>query len=166
LSGLHLILFRHGKSGWDEPALDDVLRPLAPRGLRDVPEMGRRLARRGPLPERIVTSTAVRALSSAQAVARELDYRADGIVEAPELYLASTRTLLEIVRGTPAPVRTLMLVGHNPGFTDFANQHGQIRLDNLPTAGMLCIGLEANKWSAVQPASGRLVWYDCPKRQP
>jgi phosphohistidine phosphatase len=166
LAVLRLILFRHGKSSWDDPALDDFRRPLAPRGLRDVPEMGRRLARRGELPERIVASTAVRALSTAGAVARELGYREDGIVAAPELYLASTHTILEIIRRTPASVSTLMLIGHNPGFTEFANLVDEVSLDNLPTAGMLCIEFDAPGWSAIEPAHARLAWYDYPKRHP
>jgi phosphohistidine phosphatase len=163
---LRLILFRHGKSSWDDPALDDFSRPLAPRGLRNVPEMGRRLARRGPCPELIVTSTAVRALSTARAVAREIGYREDDIVEAPELYLASPGAILAVIRQTPAAAHTMMVIGHNPGFTELANRLGEVRLDNMPTAAMLCVEFDATAWSAIEPAQARLAWYDYPKKQP
>jgi len=163
---LRLILLRHGKSGWDDPGLDDFRRPLAPRGLRNVPEMGRRLARRRQPPDLIVTSTATRALATARAVARELGYREDLIVEAPELYLAEPDTILAVVRRAPASARTLMVVGHNPGFTELANLLDDIRLDNMPTAGMLCTTFDGPDWAGIDPAQARFEWFDCPKRQP
>lgn len=163
---LRLILFRHGKSDWDDPRLDDFDRPLAPRGLRNVPEMGRRLARRGPVPELILTSTAVRALSTARAVARELGHREDRIVQVPELYLASPEVILGVVRQAPDSARNLMVVGHNPGLTAFANMLDDVRLDNMPTAGMLCAGFDATGWADIDPAQARFEWFDYPKKQP
>jgi len=163
---LRLILLRHGKSSWDDPALDDFERPLAPRGLRNVPEMGRRLARRGQLPDLIISSTAVRALSTARAIAREIAYREDRIVEAPDLYLASPRCMLAILRDTPSPTGTILLVGHNPGLTEFANMLDNVRLDNMPTAAMLCVEFDAPGWAGIDPAKARFAWFDYPKKQP
>jgi len=163
---LRLILLRHGKSSWDDPALDDYHRPLAPRGLRNVPEMGRRLARRGQLPDLIISSTAVRALSTARAIAREISYREDRIVEAPDLYLASPQRMLEVLRETPSPTRAIMLVGHNPGLTELANMLDDVRLDNMPTAGMLCVEFDASGWAGIDPAKARFAWFDYPKKQP
>ena len=163
---LRLILLRHGKSSWDDPALDDFDRPLAPRGLRNVPEMGRRLARRGQLPDLIISSTAVRALSTARAIAREIAYREDRIVEAPDLYLASPRHMLAILRDTPSPAGTILLVGHNPGLTELANMLDDVRLDNMPTAAMLCVEFDASGWAGIDPAKARFAWFDYPRKQP
>jgi phosphohistidine phosphatase len=163
---LRLILLRHGKSSWDDPRLDDFDRPLAPRGLRNVPEMGRRLAARGAPPELIVSSPAVRALATARAVAREIGYREDGIVEEPSLYLAAPSSLLDILRQTPAGVRSIMLVGHNPGLTEFANALDEVRIDNMPTGGMLCVEFDAPDWSRIEPAAADFCWYDFPRKQP
>jgi len=163
---LRLILLRHGKSSWDDPRLDDFERPLAPRGLRNVPEMGRRLARRGQPPELIVASTAVRALATARAVAREIGYREDGIVEAPELYLAAPGEILSVIRKAPASAGTVMVVGHNPGFTELANMCDGVRLDNMPTAAMLCVEFDVRSWAEIEPAAARFAWCDYPKKQP
>ena len=163
---LRLILLRHGKSSWDDARLDDFDRPLAPRGLRNVPEMGRRLARRGPAPDLVVSSTAVRALSTARGVAREIGYREDRIREAPELYLATPDEILAVIRATPAGVATLMLVGHNPGLTDLANRLDDIRLDNMPTAAMLCVEFAARGWADILPDEAQLCWFNYPKKQP
>jgi phosphohistidine phosphatase len=59
-----------------------------------------------------------------------------------------------------------MLIGHNPGFTEFANLVDEVSLDNLPTAGMLCIEFDAPEWPAIEPAHARLAWRDYPKRHP
>jgi phosphohistidine phosphatase len=163
---LRLILLRHGKSSWDDARLDDFDRPLAPRGLRSVPEMGRRLARRGLTPDLIVSSTAVRALATARGFAREVGYREDRIREAPELYLASPDEILAVIHGAPAGVGTLMVVGHNPGFTELANRLDDIHLDNMPTAGMLCVEFTASNWADVRPEEAQLCWFDYPRKQP
>lgn len=163
---LRLVLLRHGKSSWDDARLDDFERPLAPRGLRNVPEMGRRLARRELVPDLVVSSPAVRALATARGVARELGYREDRIREAPELYLASPDEILTVIRDTPAGVGTLMIVGHNPGLTELANRLDDIRLDNMPTAAMLCVEFNAASWADIRPAEAELCWFDYPKKQP
>lgn len=163
---LRLILLRHGKSSWDDDRLDDFERPLAPRGLRNVPEMGRRLARRGLVPGLIASSPAVRALATARGVAREIGYREDGILEAPELYLATPDEILAVVRATPAGIEALMVVGHNPGLTELANRLDDIRLDNMPTAAMLCVEFDASSWADIRPGDAELCWFDYPKKQP
>jgi phosphohistidine phosphatase len=161
-----LILFRHGKSSWDDSQLDDFARPLAQRGLRNVPEMGRRLAARGLPVTLIVSSPAARAISTARAVARELDYREDQIAEEPSLYLAGPAAILAIVRQAPATAETLMIVGHNPGMTEFANMLDDVRLGNMPTGGMLCVEFDAPSWADIQPAEARFAWFDTPKKLP
>jgi phosphohistidine phosphatase len=163
---LRLILLRHGKSSWDDTGLDDFDRPLAPRGLRNVPEMGRRLAQRGLVPDLVVSSTAVRALATARGVAREIGYREDRIREAPELYLASPDEILAVIRGTAAGIGTLMVVGHNPGLTELASRLDDIRLDNMPTAAMLCVEFTVPDWADIRPQEAQLCWFDYPRKQP
>ena len=75
-----LFLVRHAKSSWDGVALPDKERPLADRGKRDAPMMGKRLAKRQVKPDLIMSSPARRALSTAEIIAKELNYRAESIV--------------------------------------------------------------------------------------
>ncbi|MCB1234427.1 MAG: histidine phosphatase family protein, partial [Verrucomicrobiae bacterium] len=82
-----LILIRHAKSDWGDASLDDHERSLNDRGLRDAPRVGEELARRGAKPDVILTSTAVRALTTARAVAGKLDFPAGRIAAMGELYL-------------------------------------------------------------------------------
>jgi len=163
---LRLVLLRHAKSSWDDIRIDDFDRPLAPRGVRNVPEMGRRLAQRGLTIDLVISSTAVRALATARGVAREIGYREDRIREAPELYLASPEEILGVIRAVPAGVDTLMVIGHNPGFTELANRLDDIRIDNMPTAAMLCVEFTATAWADISPAEAQLCWFDYPRKQP
>jgi phosphohistidine phosphatase len=161
-----LTLLRHAKSSWEDPELDDFDRPLNPRGLRNLPDMGRRLARRDDRPELIVASPALRAITTARGIAREIGYRDDRIVEAPDLYLAGPDRILSIVRQLDDARGHAMLVGHNPGFTDFANTLDDIRIDNMPTAAMLCVDFPQDRWVDVRPEEARFVYFDYPKKRP
>jgi phosphohistidine phosphatase len=111
-----LVLIRHAKSA--EGAIDRD-RPLAERGMREAPEIGRWLAERQLVPDRVVVSPALRA--------RQTWERAEtGLTGAPEpvrderVYDNSRAALLAIVRDTPDGVGTLAIVGHNPGMQEFA----------------------------------------------
>jgi phosphohistidine phosphatase len=161
-----LTLLRHGKSSWEDSELEDFDRPLAPRGLRNVPEMGRRLARRGELPDLILASPALRAISTARAIAREIGYREDSIRKEPALYLATPLEILAVLERAGGSASHLMVVGHNPGLTELANMLDDIRLDNMPTAAMLAVEFDTAGWDRIDPASARFLWFDTPKLRP
>lgn len=63
-----LLLLRHAKSSWDDSSLRDFERPLAGRGKRDAPRIGKAFRKRGPLPDLIVSSPAARAKATVEAV--------------------------------------------------------------------------------------------------
>lgn len=159
-----LYLHRHAKSSWDYSELSDFDRPLNSRGLRDAPKMGERLKARGEKISLIVSSPAVRALSTARLVAKAIDYPEADIREERKLYLPRTRTILEVIQGLDDVHPNAMLFGHNPGFTEAVGFLSAHRLDNLPTAGQVCISFPVDHWSEVQPQSGTLKFIDYPKR--
>ena len=160
-----LYLLRHAKSSWDDGGLPDVARPLNKRGMRDAPAMGKRFSARGFMPDIIVSSGAVRAETTARAVAREMGYPANRIRREDALYLAGPATLLEIVRRADDELDSLMLVGHNPGMTDFANSLSDLRIDNLPTCGLYCVDFAVAGWRDVEAGAGTLVCFDYPKKR-
>jgi phosphohistidine phosphatase len=111
-----LFLLRHGKSRHDATFETDFERPLAPRGTKAAKRMGQLLGQLRLRPALIVTSTAVRALSTAQIVRDELGDVP--LVEDEELYAADARVLLDYVRRLPDTAETVLQVGHNPGLED------------------------------------------------
>jgi phosphohistidine phosphatase len=156
-----LLLLRHAKSSWDEPSLPDFDRPLAPRGQRDAPRIGRAFAQRGPEPELIVSSTALRARETVAAFAE-----AAGIKQNPEfdgeIYGASSSALMSVIRRLPDSSRTAMLVGHNPGFEDLLARLTASRLP-VPTCSLARIDFNSESWSGIEDGEGELVWQLNPK---
>ncbi len=107
-----LVLIRHGKSDWNTHA-DDFNRPLNKRGLRDAPRMAEELKKRGFTPDRIVTSPALRALTTARLMADV--FGVDEVEELSQLYLASADEIVNTVHLRMKENQTLFLFAHNPG---------------------------------------------------
>ncbi len=160
---IRLTLLRHAKSSWDDPSLDDFDRPLNARGRRDAPEMGRRLQATEQVPGLLIASPAARALQTARMAAREMDFAEQRIIVEPSLYHASAGELFGILASLETRARHVMLVGHNPGLTDFAVRLSEVRIDNLPTASLFCVDLELQDFSEIRPGTGHFVYYDYPR---
>ncbi len=159
-----LFVVRHAKSSWDFPELDDHDRPLNKRGLKNAPEMGRRLARKNLKADLIVTSTATRAAHTAKIVADELSYSKSKISEDPQLYHASIPDIMACIQSTRNEVMTLIIFGHNPGFTDFVNYLTDSEIYNIPTCGVAEINFDVAVWGQVGKGLGRLISMDYPKK--
>lgn len=160
-----LFILRHAKSSWDNPELSDHDRPLNNRGKKNAPEMGKRLRKKEILPDLLLSSTAVRAFSTAKKVANEVGYPKSKIIETRELYHAEIEDLMDIVRMQNDSVKSLMIVGHNPGLTDFANYVADAGINNIPTAGIVAVRFPIELWYQVKPQSGIVLFFDYPKRQ-
>jgi phosphohistidine phosphatase len=160
-----LVLIRHAKAAEGDV---DRERPLAPRGLREAPEIGRWLTGRQLVPDRVVVSPARRAVQT-------WERAATGLAAAPELvpdervYANSSEDLLAIVRDTPETVHTLAIVGHNPGMQDFAISFDDGTGDETarrevtgkyPTGGLAVFTVEA-PWS--RAAAGTLTDFAAPR---
>ena len=99
--------------------------------------MARRLKGRDLKPDRILSSPAVRAITTATIMARELGVAAAKVQQDERLYLAAPKDLLKVVRELGGTRRHLMVVGHNPGITEFADRlSGERSVDNLPTCAV------------------------------
>jgi len=159
-----LTLFRHAKSSWNDPGLPDNERPLSSRGARDAPAMAARLASRGERPGLILTSHAVRAMTTARALATGLGSPGEAIRVDRRLYLAAPRVLLDVLREQDDADLHVLVVGHNPGLTDVANRLlPTLAVDNLPTSAVVAIAVDTYRWSQLGPTVCRLLYYDYPK---
>lgn len=114
-----LLLLRHAKSSWADPALADFDRPLAERGVKAAMLMGRQLAARDWLPEMALVSPALRTRETWRLVSAELSTPAS-VEFADALYAASVADILGQIRHVMAKTDTLLVLGHNPGLEDFA----------------------------------------------
>ena len=160
-----LTLVRHAKSSWEDPGLRDRDRPLNRRGERDAPRMGKRIVEAGIRPSLIISSPAARAWATAKAVAKEIGYPPEFLQREADLYLASVDDFLEIVNAQDIGFNSLMLVGHNPGLTEFANYLYPDLTDNVPTAGVVSVNIDQNDWNLYDQPATELVVYDFPKKK-
>ena len=158
-----LILIRHAKSAWDDPSLADHDRPLAERGLRDAPMMAKRLNKRGIQADLMISSSALRAKETAKFVAKELGYSKDKIVLESSLFHASPHSILKYLRNQDDRYDTILVFGHNPGFTDFVTYLGA-DIDNLPTAGHFGFKLNSAHWADLKPEMVEVWFFDYPKK--
>jgi phosphohistidine phosphatase len=159
-----LTLVRHAKSSWKDRTLDDSQRPLSRRGEQDAPKMGARLLARKARPSLIMSSPAARALATAKLIADTLGYPMEFLQVEPRLYLATPKEMLALIAGQEDSFSDLLLVGHNPGMTEVANRLvPELRLDNLPTAGVVAMDFQTRKWSELPATRGELAYYDYPK---
>lgn len=160
-----LYLVRHAKSSWDYPELDDIDRPLSKRGKRNAPEMGKRLAAQNILPQQLITSPAKRALATARKIADEIGFPREAIGLEEKLYLASVEDIVEVIQKADDAAGSLMLFGHNPGFTDTANRLCGSDIYNIPTCGVVGIQFDADSWAGVAEGEGRFLFFDFPKKE-
>ena len=161
-----LTLVRHAKSSWKDTSLADRERPLNKRGQRNAPEMGRRIAQAGIRPSLIASSPAVRAWTTAKIIAREIGYPREFLQKESGLYLGSVNDILDVIVAQDTGFNSLMLFGHNPGFTDFANYLVPGLTNNVPTAGVVSVNIDQDDWNLFERPEAELVLFDYPKRLP
>jgi len=159
-----LTIVRHAKSSWSDTSLGDAKRPLNHRGKRDAPMMGERIHDHGIRPSLIVSSPATRAWSTAKIIAEAINYPREFLQKEKSLYLASLDRILDVVVAQDNGFNNLMIVGHNPGLTDFVNFLVPGLTNNLPTAGVVSVEIEQDDWSLYERPATKLLVHDWPKK--
>ncbi|HEY9323650.1 MAG TPA: histidine phosphatase family protein [Agromyces sp.] len=156
-----LLLVRHAKSSWGDQTLPDHERPLNHRGRRDAPRVGARLRERGVVPDVIVTSTAVRARSTAEILAQALDLGSGRIVEDDRLYGATADGLLDIIRALDDESTSVMLVGHNPEIGELASRLSD-EIAEMPTCAVAEFRFDVADWAEVGAIAPVEVLFEAP----
>jgi phosphohistidine phosphatase len=159
----HLFLIRHAKSSWDEEGLADRDRPLNDRGKRDAPKMGQRLAGRGVQPDLILSSPAVRALTTAEIMAREMGYKRKAIIVDERIYAAEPEALLAVIAALDDAHNVVMLFGHNPELTAIAHRFSN-EIDDMPTCSVAEFTFDVARWRDVPAAKPGSVTFETPKK--
>ncbi|MEC9368209.1 MAG: histidine phosphatase family protein [Pseudomonadota bacterium] len=164
-----LSLLRHAKSDWAGGMSNDHARPLAPRGEKAAPRMGRHIASSGKVPDTILCSTAKRARQTLDLVLPELGMQPK-VKYLDELYHAGPEAMMAVLRRLPPSCTHAMIVGHNPGMQalalDLARRNGSADLaavrSKYPTAALALYQLEGN-WPDLRKGSGKLLAFVTPR---
>ena len=158
-----LFVLRHAKSSWDDPDLADFDRPLNDRGKSAAPFMGKLMAKNGFSPELIISSPAVRARETAR-LAKEGGELDAEIRFDERIYEASPATLRHVLADVDHQVRSVMIVGHNPGMEGFVSFLGR-RQESMPTAALAVIDLDIATWNEIDAERGVLRAIFRPKEE-
>ena len=177
-AGRKLVLLRHAKSAW--PDLPDHERPLAGRGRRDAPVMGRWLRAAGHVPDQVLCSTARRARETWELAQPGLG-AAPPVSFEDRVYEASAAQLLDLARHAPPAAKTLLIVGHDPGIPGLAlllagaaapadggggsavPQAVVERMEaKFPTAAIAVLEL-TGPWDQLRPGAARLTGFVTPR---
>jgi phosphohistidine phosphatase len=161
-----LLLLRHAKSSWKDMSLIDYDRPLKKRGIKDTPEMARRMLKHQVIPELIISSGAKRALSTSSILLDKLKVDSNNFQVDDDLYHISGYSLIEYTRNLPNDYDVILLVSHNPGLNDFVNRMFSSFTENIPTCGLVGINYNTDSWYKITKANASLGFFDYPKNKP
>jgi phosphohistidine phosphatase len=145
-------IVRHAKSSWDFPQLEDHERPIITKGIKRTEQIIRFLRERNIKVENLYASHAVRSAETAHMLAPALGVEINQIVIEPEIYHGGTSALTNLIYGLPDDVNSVMIVGHNPAVTDFANEYTDQYLDWLPTSAMVALRFDTDAWEKIDEA--------------
>jgi phosphohistidine phosphatase len=158
-----LFLVRHAKSSRDDPGLSDKERPLNGRGMRDAPKMGARLAKQDVKPDLMLSSPAVRARTTAELIAKKLDYKIKDIVLDERLYAATPGDVLDVIHELGDKPKCVMVFGHNPELSQLATRLAEKDTD-MPTCAVVELAYDIKSWSLVGGDKASKVTLYEPKR--
>ena len=139
-----LLILRHAKSSWDNARLSDHDRPLNDRGRRDAPRMARLLEEYDLIPDLIITSSAERALTTAELVALNCGYE-NALLVTRDLYHGAPEDYIEALREQGGEARKILVVGHNPGVEELVDWLTD-ESERMPTAALAHVTLPITAW--------------------
>lgn len=158
-----IYLVRHAKSSWEKAGINDHERPLNQRGIADAPVMASLLAEKHSIPEKLISSTAVRAHQTAKFFAEVFGYKPESIQTEKHLYHADIEDLLGAINAADESCDHICLFAHNPGITYFANLICEANIDNVATCGILLMHADVKHWHEIDANDIVLDHYLFPK---
>jgi phosphohistidine phosphatase len=159
----HLLLIRHAKSSWADAGMDDFDRPLNERGKTDAPGMAKRLLAKDVQIDLFICSTAKRAQRTCKLIMDELGIGNDHLLLIPQLYLAPPEIFEQCISKVDNKYKTIAIIAHNPGITDFANRLTPVKIDDMPTCAVYAAKIDTNDWKKFFSSKKEFWFFDYPK---
>ncbi len=155
---------RHAKSSWADMNLKDHDRPLNSRGKKDAPRMAARLRKEGVKVDGLLVSSAKRTRQTAEVFAEAYGLGKDQVIKEKKLYHAGPKTIQSCIRELPDNWETVLVFGHNPGYTEAANVllHDDY-IGNVPTCGIIGSTSSATKWAKWKMSEAKRTVFFTPK---
>ncbi len=158
-----IYLVRHAKSDWANETLSDIDRPLNARGYSDAHKMSLILKEKKLIPDLIISSPAIRAISTALIFCRNLNFNPDAIRINRNLYDTRVKQYIDVITKTENQFKTIVLFGHNPIITNCANCLTTSFTHEMSTCSIAGITSKCEDWKKFADSNCELTFYDFPK---
>lgn len=170
----YLTVIRHAKSSWDQPGLADHDRALNERGRKAAAAVATFLDKTYlgggdgapllPKPDRLVSSTALRALSTAQIMREAVGLSTEQLLLDSRLYLAEAGTIMNVVRDLDESWKHVVLYGHNPGMHEFAERIlARAHVAKMPTCSTVIMAIPTEFWGLAEWGMAQLIGHITPR---
>ncbi|MBX2931506.1 MAG: histidine phosphatase family protein [Chitinophagaceae bacterium] len=158
----NLLIIRHAKSNMSFLGRD-IERPLTTQGNADAIMMAKKIVDTNLMIDAFVSSTAIRAFTTATHFAQTYQTSEKNIIQIPNLYHASVNTFFQVITTLHNAYTTVALFSHNPGITDFVNQLTSVQIDDMPPCGVFAIKIHTTTWNDFLTAKKEYLFFDYPK---
>ena len=159
----YLFIVRHAKSSREDPTLPDWKRPLNEEGRKRAERISKILKQKNILPDKFISSHAVRAYDTALIFAAKLGYPDKKIGVSKNIYEQQVPALIEVIRSTDKSCSSLMIFGHNPGFTDLYNYLSGENISKLSTSAVACLTFDVKEWKQIGKGLGKIKFIETGK---
>lgn len=159
-----LYLVRHAKARQESVDNTDFSRELADRGIRDASIVGTYFKEKEYRVDMIISSPAARALTTAELMAQQMEYKLETIHTNEELYLASVRTFLQVVNQLKDDWGSVLITSHDPAITYLGEHLSGAEVGHMPTGSVMAIGFEMDSWAEISEKTGTLLEFITPRK--
>ena len=159
-----LYIVRHAKSSWESPESDDLNRPIIENGIKKTRKVIDFLLKENAKVDVIVSSHAKRALETAYLFAQSFNFTPSEIIINHNIYECDEESIMSEVYALPNDKNNVMLIGHNPTFTQFANIFLDKKIDFLPTSSVISISFDTDQWEKIESSIKRVNFVAFPKK--
>ena len=143
-----ITFLRHSKSSWDT-ILEDIDRPLNEVGVKKIKKVAKLSNDQFSNCEIIFSSSANRAIHTSLILTRELSIKSDKIRVCEDLYTFNFKIVFDFITKIENIYSNVVLVGHNPAYTEISNHFSENKILNLPTARWFSMKFDSNTWSDI-----------------
>jgi phosphohistidine phosphatase len=159
-----LYIIRHAKSSWEYDELHDLERPLTDRGNADAALMANLLKKKNIIPGLVISSPALRALTTARIICDTVGFDKNKIVLHADLYFKEIPEIVAVIKERGMQHDSVFLFGHNPTFSNLAHACTKTFTDMIPTCGIVAVQFDIESWQLMELTKGKLDFFEYPKK--
>ena len=160
-----LLIIRHAKSDWNSADVIDFDRTLNARGLKDAPIMAELISTKIEKVDKIISSPAVRAWTTAKIFAKTFNYDEKNIETDYGFYDRGAKYIKNILIAQKNENDVIMFFGHNPTVSSLVTFFTGETIGEMPTCGVVCIDFETDNWQDIDQINGKIRFFERPIKE-